>query len=64
MEIMEEVDINHNQRIDYREFMAVEAGRELFGNRKKQDKNFNLIVQSFNFFDQDNDGKISSEDLK
>ena len=34
-EIMEEVDINHNDRIDYREFIAVEAGKELFGDKEK-----------------------------
>lgn len=61
---MDEVDLNNNDLIDYREFVAVEAGSELFGDKKKQLKNFNMILLSFNFFDQDQDGKISSEDIQ
>ena len=41
---IQEADQNQNNSIDYREFIAAQARRQLFQNPKKQDKNFNMIV--------------------
>ena len=59
---IQEADQNQNNSIDYREFIAAQARRQLFQNPKKQDKNFNMIVQSFNFFDVNDDGVIDIAD--
>lgn len=60
---IQEADQNQNNSIDYREFIAAQARRQLFENPKKQDKNFNMIVQSFNFFDVNDDGVITKDEI-
>jgi len=60
---MQEADQNQNNSIDYREFIAAQARRQLFSSPKKQDKNFNMIVQSFNFFDVNDDGVITKDEI-
>jgi len=60
---IQEADQNQNNSIDYREFIAAQARRQLFQNPKKQDKNFNMIVQSFNFFDVNDDGVITKDEI-
>ena len=43
--------------------MAVQARRQLFLSPRKKKKNFNMIVQSFNFFDVNDDGIITKDEL-
>lgn len=62
-DIIQETDQNQNNSIDYREFMAVQARRQLFLTPRKKKKNFNMIVQSFNFFDVNDDGVITKDEL-
>ena len=50
--------------IDYREFIASQLRGELFGTRQLQKKNFNLVLQAFNFFDKNNKGYIDKKDLE
>ena len=60
---MEQIDQNKNSSIDYREFIAATVRRKLFGDAHSAKKNFNLIVQSFNFFDLDENGLISKDEM-
>ena len=63
LDFMEQIDQNKNSSIDYREFIAATVRRKLFGDAHSAKKNFNLIVQSFNFFDLDENGLISKDEM-
>ena len=56
-------DQNKNKRIDYREFIAATVRKQLFDSENSREQNFNLLVQSFNVFDQDSNGQIQKEEI-
>ena len=50
------IDQNNNNEIDYREFIAATIRKKLFGDKDNTEKNMSLLIQSFNYFDIDENG--------
>jgi Ca2+-binding EF-hand superfamily protein len=60
--ILEVIDQNQNQQIDYREFLASTIRTRLMY-EKNGEKTISNIMQAFNFFDQDGNGEITKTEL-
>lgn len=51
------MDVDHSNEIDFSEFVTATANR---GNLLKEDK----LKQAFNYYDKDNSGSISVDEIK
>jgi len=56
-EIFNEVDADHNNLLEYTEFVAASIGKDVLLTKSR-------LQQAFNLFDKDKSGKISSKELR